>query len=220
MISIPRVKICCIKSVEEARLAIECGASALGLVGKMPSGPGVIDDFQIYRIARQVPPPVATFLLTSETSAREIIAHYNRTLTSVIQMVDHVASAEYPLIRKALPHVKLVQVVHVIDESSVQDAIEASRLADAVLLDSGNPNLEVKQLGGTGRTHNWEISCQIREQLSVPVFLAGGITPLNVSRAIQMVHPYGIDLCNGVRTNGTLDKAKVCALFEQIRATR
>jgi len=64
----PRVKICCISSIEEARLAIEHGASALGLVGQMPSGPGIIEDELIYEIARVAPPPISTFLLTSQTN--------------------------------------------------------------------------------------------------------------------------------------------------------
>jgi phosphoribosylanthranilate isomerase len=79
-----RVKICCISSVEEANLAVQYGASALGLVGKMPSGPGVISDELIHSIAKVVPPPIATFLLTSETSPNSIIDHYKKVNTSTI----------------------------------------------------------------------------------------------------------------------------------------
>ena len=83
----PRVKICCIGSIEEAKIAIEHGASALGLVGKMPSGPGVIGDELINQIARAVPPPISTFLLTSETKPKNIISHYKKVYTSTIQIV-------------------------------------------------------------------------------------------------------------------------------------
>lgn len=147
----PRVKICCISSIDEARIAIEYGASALGLVGRMPSGPGVIGDELIYQIAKTVPPPIATFLLTSETKPREIIAHYKRVQTSAIQIVDELEMREYELLRKELPNVKLVQVIHVIDDSSIKEAIEISNYVDAILLDSGNPNLAVKVLADCGR---------------------------------------------------------------------
>jgi len=206
---IPRVKICCIGSVEEAITAIRYGASAVGLVGHMPSGPGVIPDELIYQIARVVPPPIGTFLLTSETSAEKIIDHHRKTLTNTLQMVDAVSRDTYARLREAIPAIKLVQVVHVIDDRSVEEAIQVSELADAILLDSGNPNLKVKVLGGTGRIHNWKLSRTIRNKIRIPVFLAGGLTPENVKRALDEVEPFGLDLCNGVRTNGRLDEKKL-----------
>lgn len=212
----PRVKICCISSKEEAMMAIKYGASALGLVGRMPSGPGVIGDNEIREIAQSVPPPIATFLLTSEVSASAIISHYQRTQTTAIQMVDQVAYDQYPMIRKALPHVKLIQVVHVTDESSIELANEVTKYIDAILVDSGNPNLETKELGGTGRTHNWNISRQIVRSVPVPVFLAGGLGPHNVQDAIGAVRPFGVDLCTRIRTDGKLDEKKLRLFFEQI----
>jgi phosphoribosylanthranilate isomerase len=205
----PRIKICCISSEEEAKIAIQFGASALGLVGKMPSGPGVIPDDLIFRIVKTIPPPIGTFLLTSETNPMEIIAHHLKTRTNTIQMVDSVRINSYDVIRESISSIKLVQVVHVIDNSSVDEAIEISEKVDAILLDSGNPNLKVKELGGTGRTHNWKLSRRIRDNIKIPVFLAGGITADNVRQAISEVEPFGIDLCNGVRTNGKLDKKKL-----------
>lgn len=211
-----RVKICCISSIEEAKLAIKYGASALGLVGKMPSGPGVIDDDLIREIVRFVPPALSTFLLTSETSANEIIAHYRRVHTSTIQMVDYVDHREYNKIRVALPHVKLVQVIHVIDEESVAEAIAISRYVDALLLDSGNPNLPIKELGGTGRAHDWNLSKKICESVNIPILLAGGICKDNVNKAIEVVKPFGVDLCSSVRTSGDLDEIKLRDFFESI----
>jgi len=211
-----KVKICCISSIEEANLAIKYGASALGLVGKMPSGPGVIDDNLIRKIVETVPPPISTFLLTSETNANDVIAHYQRVHTSTIQMVDYVDHQEYEKIRTALPHVKLVQVIHVIDEESVAEAIEISEYVDALLLDSGNPNLPIKELGGTGRAHDWNLSKKIRESVSIPVFLAGGICKDNVNKAIEVVKPFGVDLCSSVRTNGALDENKLREFFDTI----
>lgn len=212
----PRVKICCISSIDEAMTAIEHGASALGLVGRMPSGPGVISDALIEQIARKVPPPVSTFLLTSETKPKDIIAHYKRVNTTTIQIVDALEKREYEALREALPNVKLVQVIHVIDENSKQEAIEIARYVDAILLDSGNPNLSIKELGGTGRTHNWEVSKQIRESIQIPLFLAGGLNKDNVKQAIDAVQPFGLDLCSGVRTDGKLDAQKLKDFFKAI----
>ncbi|MBO0934542.1 phosphoribosylanthranilate isomerase [Fibrella aquatilis] len=211
-----RVKICCISSPDEARMAIQYGASALGLVGPMPSGPGVITDEEIAAIAKTVPPPIATFLLTSETDADAIIAHQRRVDTNTVQIVDALQSGDYAQIRAALPGIRLVQVIHVIDEKSVEEALQIAPHVDALLLDSGNPNLAVKELGGTGRVHNWALSRQIREQSPVPIFLAGGLRPDNVRQAIDAVQPFGLDLCSGVRTNGRLDEEKLKAFFKGV----
>ncbi|MEP7321321.1 MAG: phosphoribosylanthranilate isomerase [Saprospiraceae bacterium] len=205
----PRVKICCISSIQEARLAIQYGASAIGLVGHMPSGPGVIRDDLIFAIARDVPPPIATFLLTSHTKVRDIIDHHLRVHTSTIQIVDELTEGTYQEIRKSLPSVKIVQVIHVIDESSIEDCIKISTHVDAILLDSGNPNLIVKELGGTGRIHNWKLSRKIVESVSIPVFLAGGLNAENVRKAIDEVGSFGLDLCSGVRSAGRLDEKKL-----------
>ena len=212
----PRVKICCISSPVEAALAIKHGAAALGLVGQMPSGPGIIDDDLIRSIVKTIPPPISSFLLTSETSARNIIDHYQKVQTTTIQIVDALSDRQYQLIRQELPNVKLVQVIHVLNEASIEEAIEISEFVDAVLLDSGNPNLLVKELGGTGRIHDWRLSRQIREAINVPMFLAGGINNDNVRQAVERVQPFGLDLCSSVRTNGLLDERKLEVFFTEI----
>ncbi len=211
-----RVKICCIKSPDEARIAVSLGADAIGLVGKMPSGPGVISDDAITEIASLVPPPIGTFLLTSETTADGIVAHCRRAKTNSVQIVDYVDEREYRKIRAELPWMKLVQVIHIEDESAIARARRLSGFVDALLLDSGSPNGDVKTLGGTGKTHNWKISKEIVGAVDVPVFLAGGITPGNVGEAVETVHPYAVDVCTGVRTNGNLDRLKVEALFREL----
>ncbi|MBI5916991.1 MAG: phosphoribosylanthranilate isomerase [Bacteroidetes bacterium] len=209
----PRIKICCIASIAEAKMAIRHGASAVGLVGKMPSGPGPIADECIAEIAQAVPPPIATFLLTCETAPDDIAAHHRRVFTNTIQIVDALRDEAYHDLRRQVPGVKIVQVIHVLDEKSVEEAVRISQEVDALLLDSGNPNLQVKELGGTGRTHDWSFSRKIVEQSRVPVFLAGGLNASNVRAAIDAVQPYGLDLCSGVRTNGKLDEAKLEAFF-------
>ena len=212
-----KVKICCISSIEEARLAVAYGAAAIGLVGRMPSGPGIITDELIHAIAKTVPPPTHTFLLTSETTTDNIIEHHKKVNTTTIQIVDALSGREYHKIREAIPNVQLVQVIHVLDEGSIKEAIEISEFVDAILLDSGNPNLPTKVLGGTGKTHNWDLSKKIREKISLPVFLAGGINKDNIKKAIEHVQPYGIDLCSSVRTNGQLDESKLEALFNALQ---
>ena len=185
-----RIKICCISSKEEAALAMAQGVDALGLVGHMPSGPGVIGDELISAIVEAVPPPVATFLLTSETQAESIVLHARRCRTDTLQLVDHVAPEDYPVIRASLPSRRLVQVIHVEGPDAIETAKAASTLADALLLDSGRPSAETRELGGTGRTHDWDVSRTIVEASSCPVFLAGGLTPDNVGEAISAVRPF------------------------------
>jgi len=211
------VKICCIGSKVEADLAIKYGASSLGLVGNMPSGPGVIDDVLIKDIARHTPSHISTFLLTSNTNAEDIIEHHKKTNTTTIQIVDALHKRAYNQIRNELPNVKLVQVIHVIDDTSISEAIDISQFVDTILLDSGNPNLNVKILGGTGKVHNWDLSKQIVEQVNIPVYLAGGLNASNVRKAIDYVQPSGVDLCSGVRTNGELDETKLADFFEAVR---
>lgn len=195
---------------------MQSGADAVGLVSRMPSGPGVIDDDTIREIAASVPPPIGTFLLTSETTALAIVAHCKRARTSVVQIVDYIDEREYETIRRELPWMKMVQVIHVEDDTAISRAQRLSGFVDALLLDSGNPHADVKILGGTGKTHNWRISREIVESVSVPVFLAGGITAENVRDALETVHPYGVDICTGVRTDGKLDPIKLEGLFCKI----
>ncbi|MBI5215170.1 MAG: phosphoribosylanthranilate isomerase [Ignavibacteriae bacterium] len=212
----PRVKICCISTIDEAQLAIRYGASALGLVSEMPSGPGPISESLITEIAATVPPGVATFLLTCKQTPEEVIAQQRRTKVNTIQLVDTFPIDGYSKLHQAMPGIRIVQVIHVQSESSIEEAQAIAPLVDALLLDSGNPSLTVKELGGTGRVHDWNISRKIRETVSVPIFLAGGLKPENVREAIQQVQPFGVDICSGVRTNGTLDEIKLRQFFEMV----
>ncbi len=199
-------------------MAIRLGASALGLVSEMPSGPGVIPESLIAEIAATVPPPIGTFLLTSRTDTAEIIAQQRRCRTNTIQLCDGLPPGSLAKLRQALPGVSLVQVIHVRNAASVEEAIEASHQADALLLDSGNQLLPIKELGGTGRIHDWTLSAEIVKKSRVPVFLAGGLNPDNVAEAIRAVRPFGVDLCSGVRTNGALDEQKLARFIAAVSA--
>jgi phosphoribosylanthranilate isomerase len=216
MAGMVRVKICCIRDVEEARLAIDAGASALGLVSEMPSGPGVIDEETIADVAAATPPAVATFLLTCLPDAARIAAQVQRTRVSTVQICDRPEPGTAATLRRALPALKVVQVVHVTGPASVEEAVEQAQDADAILLDSGNPAARVKELGGTGRRHDWALSAEIVARVSCPVFLAGGLTPENAVEAIRTVRPWALDVCSGVRTDGRLDPEKLERLFAAV----
>ena len=220
----PLVKICCIADVAEAQLAIAHGAQALGLVSAMPSGPGVIDEAVIAEVAAHVArqaPDVHTFLLTSQTTAAGILAQHQRCRTTTLQLVDHVPFDQLTLLRQALPGVVLVQVIHITGPASVDEALAVAPLVDALLLDSGNPALQVKELGGTGRVHDWSLSRRVRDgaaALGRPVYLAGGLKPDNVARAVATVQPHGLDLCSSVRRDGRLDAERLAAFFAALAA--
>lgn len=212
------LKICCINSIEEAELAILHGAAALGLVSAMPSGPGVIGDQQVATIAAWVKrqhPHIHSFLLTARQTAASIAAQHAVCQTTTLQLVDDVPLADLRLLRTLCPGVALVQVIHVVDPQSVQQALDVAPWVDKLLLDSGNPRLAVKELGGTGRTHNWALSRQIVQRSPVPVLLAGGLNAANVQAALAQVRPFGLDICSGVRTTGQLDSEKLLAFVAQ-----
>ncbi|MEJ7717663.1 MAG: phosphoribosylanthranilate isomerase [Thermoleophilaceae bacterium] len=194
-----RFKICCIQGPQEADLAVEAGACAVGLVSRMPSGPGVIPDERIADIAARVPPGVDTFLLTSLTDAEAIVEQHRLARTSALQLVDRLPRGDLTVLRETLPGVRLIQVIHVLDEGAITAAEEVSGLVDAILLDSGDPSLETKELGGTGRRHDWAVSARVRERVEVPMFLAGGLDAANVAEAIETVRPFAVDVCSGLR---------------------
>jgi phosphoribosylanthranilate isomerase len=213
-----RVKICCIASLEEARLALRYGAGALGLVSAMPSGPGVIGEDMIASIARRIPPGVGSFLLTSRLQAEGIIEQQRRCGVNTLQLVDRVSESCLRTLRQKLPGVGLVQVVHVTGPDSLHEALAVSPFVDALLLDSGNPAAAVRELGGTGRVHDWRVSRAIVDSSPVPVYLAGGLRPDNVADGIKHVRPFGVDVCTGVRRNGELQEDLLATFFKQVHS--
>lgn len=210
------LKVCCIASPLELRQAIAAGASAVGLVGPMPSGPGVIPLDHIAKLATLVPASVESFLLSSQVTLEGIVAEHAVAGTTTLQLVDAVPHEVLRALRDARPGVRLVQVIHVAGAAAVEEALAAAPLVDALLLDSGNPQAAVKELGGTGRVHDWTLSRAIVRQSGRPVYLAGGMRPDNVRAAMDAVGPHGIDVCTGVRTNGALDPDKLAAMVQAL----
>ena len=215
-----RVKICCIASVEEAWMAIDFGADALGLVSAMPSGPGVISEELIEEIAAMIPPGVSSFLLTCFQSVADIVEQQKRLRVNSIQLCDVLKERDHRDLRNSLPGVSIVQVIHVNGTESIEEALSAAPFVDALLLDSGSKTSAIKELGGTGRVHDWSFSKLIRQEVKVPVFLAGGLNSSNVSAAIEQVKPFGVDVCTGVRTDGQLDPNKLADFFRSVRGAR
>ena len=214
-----RIKICCMQSAAEIRLAVSHGVTALGFVSAMPSGPGPVPESVIRELVPQVPQGVRAFLLTSLGDAHAIAAQVRRTAVDTVQIVDRLVSGTYADLRAAAPGVTGVQVIHVADDASLAEAIRVAPGVDELLLDSGRPNSAVKELGGTGRVHDWSVSRRIRESVRVPVWLAGGLTAANVAEAIRAVRPAGVDVCSGVRVGGRLDADRLSGFIEAARAS-
>jgi len=213
-----KVKVCCIQSYREARLAIAQGASAIGLVSDMPSGPGVIPEEKIAEIETSIPSHIGSFLLTSLQEPNDIVAQHRGCKTHTIQLCNRIDLRSYVRLRRELPETSLVQVIHVTGENAIAEAEWIAPHVDALLLDSGDPTADPKSLGGTGKRHDWKMSRRIRDSVPKPVFLAGGLSPSNVIEAIRAVQPFGVDVCTGVRSDDSLDEMKLSAFFAAITA--
>ncbi|UJR83839.1 phosphoribosylanthranilate isomerase [Sandaracinus amylolyticus] len=199
----PLIKVCCVRDELDADHALAGGADLLGLVGRMPSGPGPIDDATIARVARHVGHRAIAILLTSERTPDAIAAHVDRTGVRAVQIVDTPSPDALRALRAMLPELVLVPVIHVQDTRDVEVArgLDATGAADAILLDSGRPNAAIPELGGTGRVHDWSLSAAIVHACRAPVLLAGGLRPDNVADALAQVRPAGFDVCSGLRTS-------------------
>ena len=212
-------KICCIQSFEEAQLAAAHGADILGFVSEMPSGPGIIDESLIAEIIAQLPDSAISFLLTSKTTVDEIVKQQECCRAHALQLCSPLGHSDLIDLKQALPETKLVYVVHVKGEESVQEALDVESLIDIILLDSSTRLNGLPQLGGTGLVHDWDVSRKIVERTNVPVYLAGGLKAANVRAAIEKVRPYGVDVCTGVRTDWRLDAEKLGMFFNEINKT-
>ncbi|MCF7826807.1 MAG: phosphoribosylanthranilate isomerase [Candidatus Marinimicrobia bacterium] len=213
----PLVKVCCIRSLAEAKMALQAGADLLGMVSEMPSGPGIISLEKIAGIVAGLPGQTKTILLSSKRSCKDILDQHNFVKTWGIQLVDTLPEIELKKLRKRRPKTYLIQVIHVRGKEAVGEALIYDNLVDSILLDSGNPHNPKRTLGGTGEIHDWQISREICARTSLPVFLAGGLKVENISEAINLVQPHGVDLCSGVRTHGNLDREKLISFMGCVR---
>ena len=197
-------------------MAIAAGADLVGLVGPMPSGPGPIDLDSAAAIARGLPPGVGAVLLSSATGLDRLEAELRLVRPAVLQLVDAIEPRVLEALRRHVGGTRLLQVLHVEDGAVIEAARAVAPLVDGLLLDSGRPDAAIKELGGTGRVHDWRLSRQVVEAVDRPVFLAGGLGPANIARAIAEVRPFGVDLCSGIRTAGQLDAALLATFMAAV----
>lgn len=212
-----QIKVCCIANAEEAQIALNQGINAVGLVGHMPSGPGVIGSDRAASIIAALPGGVDSFFLTSHELGRDIVEALGVIKASTVQIVRHIDPVEYLPIIENLPNLRRIQVIHVENDSALGLIERYNEVADAFLLDSGKTMGTNPQFGGTGKVHDWVISKQFVQSTDLPVYLAGGLSPENVFRAVTEVRPAGVDVCSGVRSNDTLDLEKLQAFVQEVK---
>lgn len=197
-------------------MAVAAGADAVGLVGPMPSGPGVVDDETARHIALTIPAPVAPWLLTAEETPEGILAHAGRCGVTTVQIVCHVPPTHHDTLARMAPWLRRVQVIHVEDASATELVAAYGARPHTFLLDSGRPS--VRELGGTGRVHDWTISARCVAVAARPVFLAGGLDPSNAGDAVRTVRPFGLDVCSGLRPDGALCPKRLAAFAAAVGA--
>ncbi len=193
-----RVKICGNKRVEDALQAIRLGADAIGLlVGQEHASRDFITPALAASIARQLPPFCAIVLATHINSVKEVLQLANFIGVNALQLHGDSTPEDIIQIRKNLPNIKIIKSVHVVDNKSTGAVGKYIGVVDAILLDT--INLKTKQIGGTGKTHDWNISRKIVEEYDIPIVLAGGLSPDNVAEAVKFVKPYGVDVNTGTK---------------------
>ena len=211
------VKICGIKSIEDARAAAEAGANELGFHVGLMGARAPLEAEQVGKIIAQLSAGVSSVMVTSIAEPEELIARAQETGAAILQLYGDATPEAIREVKKALPSLKVWQVLNVSDESSIAKAKEYEGAADAIALDTLNKETGVR--GGTGKTHDWNISKKIVESISIPVILAGGLNPDNVAEAIRTVRPYGVDVNSGVSNpDGSKNIEKVKAFIESALA--
>jgi phosphoribosylanthranilate isomerase len=213
-----RIKICGIKRVEDARIAIDGGADALGLlVGQRHASRDFISADEAASIAAALPPFVSSVLVTHLETAGDVLELLSRVPTTTLQAHGNMPPAALETVRKRFPTLKIVKSVHITNELSLKAGLPYVGLADAFLLDSVDP--QTGAIGGTGRTHDWTISRRFVEASPMPVILAGGLNAENVAEAIRAVRPFGVDVNSGTKAaDGFKDPEKIRAFIRSARA--
>lgn len=212
--SVTRVKICGIRSLEDARLAVDLGADAIGLlVGQLHTSPDFIGAKEARAIVGEMPPFVATVLVTHLHDREKIAKLVAEVHPSTLQLHGQSAPQDVKALRAQFPSLKISKALHV-NAKGVEDQVkEWADFVDAILLDTSSP--ETDQVGGTGRTHDWNVSAGIVRSLAKPVILAGGLTPSNVAAAIAKVRPFAVDVNSGTKNAaGYKDPEKVRRFIE------
>ena len=211
-----RVKICGIKSIEDARAAYEAGADELGFHVALDGGRSPLTPESAAEMIRMLPGGVSSVVVTSATQPAQLIEIAKKTGANVLQLYGDATPEQVRAVKAELPNIVIWKVLNVSDDSSIAKAKEYEGAADAIALDTLNK--ETGARGGSGKTHDWNISKRVVESVSVPVVLAGGLTPENVAEAIATVSPAGVDVNSGVSNpDGSKDIEKVKAFVNNAK---
>lgn len=212
-----KVKICANKNIYDAQSCIEANADIIGvLVGQEHSSNDFINKDVAREIVDYVKNKCDISLVTHLKNADEIISLTKYIGNNIIQLHSDIDEYEIEKIRKELPAVKLVRVIHISKQGEIYTDIKKIKYADYYLLDSFN--LQTNQVGGTGLTHDWEKSNEIIKKLDKPTFLAGGLNPDNVAEAISIAKPYGVDVNSGCKNSkGVKDRNKVIEFVKKAK---
>jgi phosphoribosylanthranilate isomerase len=206
----PFIKICGLRSYEEARLALDCGATAFGfLVGLSYATADQISPENAAGIIGKLPENADTVIVTHQTDPEKAAALARITGGHTLQVHGDMPPAGVRKLAALAPDLRLIKAVHVSGPESIEAAAAYAGIAHALLLDTRT----VDRLGGTGRTHDWSISARIVAAVPVPVYLAGGLTPENISDAIERVRPAGVDVNSGVKDSAGEKDAEKVSLF-------
>ena len=224
------IKICGITNLEDAKIAIDAGADALGFIFYDKS-PRKTDPETVRRIVADLPAQVekvGVFVLQDSESAAQIAEHAGLTSLQIHVRLplrlepsqNHelgaVAAARPQKFYLAMPAAWFLGEGAVTANLSSLIEKRAERLFDTILLDSGTPD----QPGGTGKTFDWEKAAPRFEQMSrgINVIVAGGLNPANVADAIRILKPWGVDVASGVEARpGKKDPEKVRAFVRAVR---
>jgi phosphoribosylanthranilate isomerase len=201
-----RVKICGITNVEDALLACELGADAIGL-NFYSKSPRCISPFTANKIVRKLPPFVSAVGVFVNWQAAPVTALAKALGLSAAQLHGD----EPPqFITEIAKKVSAIKALHV-GKGSAAPPFAKYRGATAFLLDAPHSG----QYGGTGHSTDWSLAQTAAK--SHRILLAGGLTPENVAEAILAVRPYAVDVTSGVEAKpGKKDPAKLRAFFEAV----
>ena len=207
---VPRVKICGMTLLEDVIAAATAGADSVGfLVGLDYESEDGLQPTAAANLVRRTPADILTVLVTHASTPDRIRTLVDEVRPRVVQVHGSFASSDLPQLMNEFPDVSWIRAIHSEDDGSLDEALRAAHLFDAILLDTRSG----KRIGGTGKTHDWQISRKIREALDKPVILAGGLTPDNVVEAIRTVRPHGVDVNTGISERRGVKSAPRVAAF-------
>ena len=203
-----KVKICANRTIEDARMSLGAGADIIGLlVGQEHTSNDFIDKYKAKEICDYIAGRCDVSLVTHLKNADEIIELTEFIGNNIIQLHSDIEESEVEKIKQNLPKIKLVRIVHLAKDGTIHSNLETIKYADYYLMDSFN--LATNQVGGTGLTYDWKKAGELIKKLDKPVFLAGGLNPENVRKAISQANPYGVDVNSGCKLDGVKNVDKV-----------